>query len=155
LNELGRAAACQPPFFLPAGSPAEPADEASTWPITIPPVWSAVQFIQKMQQHHRLTLAEIKKVWISGSGNRARCLSWAQRRGLGPGRPGGCSDTQAFCRETGLSLDQLKELQQARLMLPLEEGRLMRKTSAGPMYGAHWISASCQDHPLCGVGERS
>jgi len=83
-----------------------------------------IRLIQQMQERQRLSLSEIKQ-----------CLD-DENRGSGLGvylelnedvfGPGGLRrllDAKAFCRETGLSASQLEELQQARLLLPLAEGR--------------------------------
>ncbi len=54
---------------------------------------------------------------------------------FGPGGPRRLLDAKAFCRETGLSASQLEELHQARLLLPLEEGRFdAEDVSMGRMY---------------------
>jgi DNA-binding transcriptional MerR regulator len=83
-----------------------------------------LRLIQQMQERHRLTLSEIK-----------RCLDDTDR-GAEPGvylelneevfgheDPRRLLDATAFRRETGLSDAQMEELLQARLLLPLEDGR--------------------------------
>ncbi|MGE5258473.1 MAG: hypothetical protein ACM3KE_17485, partial [Hyphomicrobiales bacterium] len=54
---------------------------------------------------------------------------------FGPSSPKRLLDTKAFCRETGLSTSQLEQLQQARLLLPLEKGRFdAEDVTMGRMY---------------------
>jgi predicted DNA-binding transcriptional regulator AlpA len=111
-------------FYLSQGLLPEPAKTSSNMAYYDPVCVERVQYIQLLQQRHRLTLAEIKKCLedrdrgagigvylelteeVFGSGGSKRLLG-----------------TREFCRETGLSAGQLRELLQARLLLPLAEGR--------------------------------
>jgi len=95
-----------------------------------------VQFIQQLQQHHRLTLAEIKKCLDDRDrGTELGVYLELSEEVFGPSHSKRLLDTQAFGRKTGLSASQLEELQQARLLLPLEEGRFdAQDVSMGRMY---------------------
>jgi DNA-binding transcriptional MerR regulator len=95
-----------------------------------------IRLIQQMQERHRLTLSEIKHCLDdTDRGAELGVYLELNEEVFGPGGPRRLLDTQAFCRETGLSASQLEELQQASLLLPLEEGRFdAQDISMGRMY---------------------
>ena len=139
MNELSAAAGVPKStilYYLGQGLLPEPRKTSPNMAYYDPACVERVQFIQQMQQHHRLTLAEIKKCLDDRDrGTELGVYLELSEEVFGPGRPRRLLDTQAFCRETGLSPGQLKELQQARLMLPLEEGRFdAQDVSMGRMY---------------------
>jgi DNA-binding transcriptional MerR regulator len=95
-----------------------------------------VRLIQQMQERHRLTLSEIKQCLDDEDrGSELGVYLELNEEVFGPGGPRRLIDAEAFCRETGLSASQLEELHQARLLLPLEEGRFdAQDVSMGRMY---------------------
>ena len=95
-----------------------------------------VKLIQQMQEHHRLTLSEIKRCLEDRDrGNDLGVYLELDEEVFGPGGHRRLLDTKAFRGETGLSASQLEELQQARLLLPLEEGRFdVEDVRMGRMY---------------------
>ncbi len=111
-------------YYLSQGLLPQPRRTGRNMAYYDPACTERIKRIQQMQERHRLTLSEIK-----------RCLSDPER---GPdlgvyldldeavfdaGGPRRLLGTEAFCRETGLSFDQLEDLLRARLLLPFEEGR--------------------------------
>ena len=95
-----------------------------------------IRLIQQMQERHRLTLSEIKHCLDdTDRGKDLGVYLELNEEVFGPGGSRQLLDTKAFCRETGLSAGQLDELQQAKLLLPLEEGRFdAEDISMGRMY---------------------
>ena len=95
-----------------------------------------IRLIQQMQERHRLSLSEIKQCLDDENrGSGLGVYLELNEEVFGPGGPRRLLDAKAFCRETGLSASQLEELQQARLLLPLEEGRFdAEDVSMGRMY---------------------
>ena len=95
-----------------------------------------IRLIQQMQERHRLTLSEIKHCLDdTDRGKDLGVYLELNEEVFGPGGPRPLLDPKAFCRETGLSAGQLEELQQANLLLPLEEGRFdAEDISMGRMY---------------------
>jgi DNA-binding transcriptional MerR regulator len=95
-----------------------------------------IRLIQQMQERHRLSLSEIKQ--SLDDENRGSGLGGYLELNedvFGPGGPRRLLDAKAFCRETGLSASQLEKLQQARLLLPLAEGRFdAEDVGMGRMY---------------------
>ena len=83
-----------------------------------------IRLIRQMQERQRLTLSEIKRC-LDDTDQAAELGGHLELNGevFGPGVPRRLLDAEAFCRETGLTAGQLKNLQQARALLPLEEGR--------------------------------
>jgi len=95
-----------------------------------------IKLIQQMQQRHRLTLSEIKqRLEDEKRGSELGGELELNEEIFGPGDPRRLLDAEAFIRETGLNAGQLEQLQQARLLLPLEEGRFdAEDVSMGRMY---------------------
>ena len=95
-----------------------------------------IRLIQQMQERHRLSLSEIKQCLDDEHrGSELGVYLELNEEVFGPGGPRRLLDAEAFCRETGLSASQLEELHQARLLLPLEEGRFdAQDVSMGRMY---------------------
>jgi len=139
MNELATAAGVPKStilYYLAQGLLPGPRKTSPNMAYYDPACVERIKLIQQMQERHRLTLSEIK-----------RCLD-DQDRGaelgvylelneevFGPGGPRRLLNAKAFCRETGLSPGRLEELQQARLLQPLEEGRFdSEDVSMGRMY---------------------
>lgn len=83
-----------------------------------------IQYIQHLQQRHRLTLAEIHKLL----NNRTTEDDDAVYLGLneiifGNLSPGSSVDRRRFCDQTGLKDEQVTALIDARLLQPLEQDR--------------------------------
>ena len=95
-----------------------------------------IKLIQQMQEHHRLSLSEIKHCLDDKERGKELGVDLELNEEVfGPGGHRRLLDAQAFCRETGLSAGQLEALQQANLLLPLEEGRFDEEdVSMGRMY---------------------
>ena len=123
-------------YYLSQSLLPEPVKTSTNMAYYDPMCVERVRFIQQLQQRHRLTLSEIKKsLEDRDRGTELGAYLELSEEVFGPGGPKGLLDTQAFCRETGLSAGQLEELQQARLLLPLEEGRFdAQDVSMGRMY---------------------
>lgn len=83
-----------------------------------------IRAIQQMQERHRLSLSEIKRL-LEGraKGSDFGAFLELDEEVFGPGGPRKRLDAEAFGRESGLSAGQLEELEQKRLLLPHEEGR--------------------------------
>jgi DNA-binding transcriptional MerR regulator len=111
-------------YYLSQGLLPEPRRTSRNMAYYEPACVERIKLIQRMQERHRLTLSEIK-----------RCLDDTERGAelgvyleldeevFGSLEPRRLLDAKAFCRETGLNAGQLEELLQARLLLPLEQGR--------------------------------
>lgn len=123
-------------YYLAQGLLPEPRRTSRNMAYYDPACVERIKLIQQMQERHRLTLSEIK-----------RCLNDAERgtqlgvylelneEVFGSLSPRRLLDAEAFCSETGLSAVQLEELQQARLLMPLEAGRFdAQDVSMGRMY---------------------
>jgi DNA-binding transcriptional MerR regulator len=123
-------------YYLSQGLLPEPRRTSRNMAYYEPACVERIKLIQQMQERHRLTLSEIK-----------RCLDDTERGAelgvylelneevFGSLKPRRLLDAKAFCRETGLSAGQLEELLQARLLLPLEEGRYdAQDVGMGRMY---------------------
>jgi len=95
-----------------------------------------IRLIQQMQERQRLSLSEIKHCLDDENrGSGLGVYLELNEDVFGPGGPRRLLDAKAFCRETGLSASQLEELQQARLLLPLAEGRFdAEDVGMGRMY---------------------
>jgi len=95
-----------------------------------------IRLIQQMQERQRLSLSEIKHCLDDENrGSGLGAYLELNEDVFGPGGPRRLLDAKAFCRETGLSASQLEELQQARLLLPLAEGRFdAEDVGMGRMY---------------------
>jgi DNA-binding transcriptional MerR regulator len=123
-------------YYLAQGLLPEPRKTSPNMSYYDPACVERIRLIQQMQGRHRLTLSEIKH--CLDDPNRGKDLGVyleLNEEVFGPGGNGRLLDTKAFCRETGLSAGQLEELQQARLLLPLEEGRFdAEDVSMGRMY---------------------
>jgi DNA-binding transcriptional MerR regulator len=123
-------------YYLSQGLLPEPVRTGRNMAYYDPACVERIKLIQQMQDRHRLTLYEIR-----------RCLDDTDRGAelgvylelneeiFGPRGSRRLLDTKGFCRETGLSVGQLEELMQARLLLPLEAGRFdAEDISIGRMY---------------------
>ncbi len=123
-------------YYLGQGLLPEPRRTSRNMAYYDPDCVERIKLIQQMQERHRLTLSEIN-----------RCLNDTERGAelgvylelneevFGSIEPRRLLDAKAFCRETGLSAGQLEDLRQARLLLPLEEGRFdAEDVGMGRMY---------------------
>ncbi|MGE5258642.1 MAG: MerR family transcriptional regulator, partial [Hyphomicrobiales bacterium] len=95
-----------------------------------------IKLIQQMQARHRLSISEIRRcLEDKDRGNDLGVYLQLNEEVFGPSGSKRLLDTKAFRRETGLSASQLEDLQQARLLLPLEEGRFdVEDVRMGRMY---------------------
>jgi DNA-binding transcriptional MerR regulator len=111
-------------YYLGQGLLPEPRKTSLNMAYYEPACVERVRLIQQMQERHRLSLSEIKRCLDDGDrGAELGVYLELNEEVFGPGSPRRLLDAKAFCRETGLSAGQLEELQQGRLLLPLEEGR--------------------------------
>jgi DNA-binding transcriptional MerR regulator len=96
-----------------------------------------IKFIQHLQRHHRLSLFEIKRIMeLSDEELDLPARLELKELVFGPSRQEGLLDTDAFCRETGLTAKQVRRLLKARLLLPTEKGRFdPEDTAIGRMFG--------------------
>lgn len=139
MNELAAAAGVPKStilYYLAQGLLPQPRKTSRNMAYYDPACIERIKLIQQLQERHRLTLSEIK-----------RCLNDTERGAelgvylelneevFGSRGPKRLLDAKAFCRETGLSAAQLAVLRQARLLLPLEEGRFDEEdVGMGRMY---------------------
>jgi len=82
-------------------------------------------FIKFMQKKHRLPLEEIKKI-LQGPEPGREFLAFQELNAVifgGAPTAGELLSEQAFCRATGLSLQEVKELLAANVLLPLKAGK--------------------------------
>lgn len=84
-----------------------------------------LNFIKFLQKRHRLPLDEIKEI-LQGPEPGRGFLAFQELNAVIFGRPpeaGELLDRKAFCRATGLSLREVKELLAAGVLLPLKAGK--------------------------------
>ena len=111
-------------FYLGQGLLPQPRKTSPNMAYYEPSSIDRIRLIQQMQERHRLSLSEIKQCLDDEDrGPELGVYLELNEEVFGPGGPRRLLDAEAFCRETGLSASQLEELHQARLLLPLEEGR--------------------------------
>ena len=97
-----------------------------------------IQYIQHLQRRHRLSLSEIKQMLAQKGQN----LDFSVFNELDTIIFGRIQDTRLlnasdFCAITGLSRKQLKDLLEAKLLLPLQEDRFdPQDIGMGKMYAA-------------------
>ena len=123
-------------FYLGQGLLPQPRKTSPNMAYYEPSSIDRIRLIQQMQERHRLSLSEIKQCLDDEDrGSELRVYLELNEEVFGPGGPRRLLDAEAFCRETGLSASQLEELHQARLLLPLQEGRFdAQDVSMGRMY---------------------
>jgi DNA-binding transcriptional MerR regulator len=111
-------------FYLGQGLLPQPRKTSPNMAYYEPSSIDRIRLIQQMQERHRLSLSEIKQCLDDEDrGPELGVYLELNEEVFGPGGPRRLLDAEAFCRETGLSASQLEELHQARLLLPLQEGR--------------------------------
>jgi DNA-binding transcriptional MerR regulator len=123
-------------FYVSAGLLPEPVKTSPNMAYYNPSSVERIRLIQQMQAQHRLTLSEIKRC-LDDTDQGAELGAYLElsEEVFSPADPAQLLDANAFCRETGLSANQLEELQQARLLLPLAEGRFdAQDVRMGRMY---------------------
>ena len=113
--------------YLNEGLLPEPIKTSQNMAYYAPDCIDRIRYIQHLQQRHRLTLAEIGEVLD----NRDPQSEVAVYLGLndlifGNVREAEMVDRHAFCRQTGLSDEQVAALVEARLLLPLAHDRFDR-----------------------------
>jgi len=83
-----------------------------------------IRFIQHMQRHHRLALAEIKEILKTREAEGDLSIRVELNELIfGRTERDAITSHEEFCRVTGLSRKQLDRLVEARLILPVQEGR--------------------------------
>ncbi|MBI5580059.1 MAG: MerR family transcriptional regulator [Deltaproteobacteria bacterium] len=135
-------------FYVSAGLLPEPVKTSPNMAYYEPACVERIKLIQQMQERHRLTLSEIRNCLDdTDRGAGLGIYLELNEEVLGPGGPKQMLDAKAFCRETGLNASQLEDLQQARLLLPLEAGRFdAEDVSMGRMYlGAFNLGIRAED----------
>lgn len=123
-------------YYLSQGLLPDPVKTSPNMAYYDPASIERIRLIQQMQERHRLTLSEIKKCLDNMDRGLELGVSLELNEEVfGSAGHNSLLDAKAFCRETGLTASQLEELQQARLLLPLEEGRFdAEDVSMGRMY---------------------
>jgi DNA-binding transcriptional MerR regulator len=123
-------------FYLGQGLLPQPRKTSPNMAYYEPSSVDRIRLIQQMQERHRLSLSEIKQCLDDENGGSGIGVYLELNEEVfGPGGPRQLLDAKAFCRETGLSASQLEELHQARLLLPLAEGRFdAEDVGMGRMY---------------------
>lgn len=97
-----------------------------------------IQYIQHLQRHHRLSLSEIKRM-MAGKGPHLDFSIFNELDTIifGGMQNGQLLDASEFCTATGLNRRQLKDLLDANLLLPLQEGHFdPQDIGMGKMYAA-------------------
>ena len=83
-----------------------------------------IQYVQHLQQRHRLTLAEINMLLHKGEANEDMSVYLGLNDIIfGNASTDDTVDRKSFCRQTGLSDAQVTALIDARLLQPLEHDR--------------------------------
>jgi DNA-binding transcriptional MerR regulator len=125
-------------FYLGQGLLPQPRKTSLNMAYYEPACVERIRLIQQMQERHRLTLSEIRHCLDdTDRGSEFGVYLDLNEEVFDPGGPSlrRLLDAKAFCEETGLNAGQLEELQQARLLLPLAEGRFdAQDVSMGRMY---------------------
>ncbi len=123
-------------YYLSQGLLPEPRRTSRNMAYYDPACVERIQLIQQMQERHRSTLSEIKRCLDDTErGSELGVYLELNEEVFGSLEPRRLLDAKAFCRETGLSTDQLEDLLQVRLLLPLEEGRFdAEDVGMGRMY---------------------
>jgi DNA-binding transcriptional MerR regulator len=126
--------------YLNQGLLPEPLKTSPNMAYYPPQTVDRVRFIQHMQRHHRLSLSEIKQVLESKVGEADLPIRLELHEVIfGQPQQEGLLDRAAFCEATGLTEQQLDELLQARLLMPLaEESFGPEDVSMGQMYAARY-----------------
>jgi len=110
-------------YYLGEGLLPEPYKTSPNMAYYDPVCIERLRFIQYMQSYHRLTIAEIKDLMQRiGEGGDYAVYSSLKDWIFGFDAAGGDYDREHFLEQTGLTENQLKELLQERLLLPLQEG---------------------------------
>lgn len=82
-----------------------------------------IQYIQHLQHRHRLSLSEIKQMLADKADNfDFSIFSELDTIIFGQTQPNRLLDASEFCSNTGLNREQLSDLIQAKMLLPLKEG---------------------------------
>jgi DNA-binding transcriptional MerR regulator len=127
MNELAAAAGIPKStilFYLSEGLLPAPVKTSPNMAYYDPACVERIRIIQHLQNRHRLSLAEIKTFFESNQrGPDFSIYLELNDIIFGAGSPAPLADPAAFCRETGLTPDELAQLLQARLLLPLAENR--------------------------------
>jgi DNA-binding transcriptional MerR regulator len=122
--------------YLHAGLLPEPFKTSPNMAYYHPESIDRIKYIQYLQRHHRLSLTEIKRMMdLSGEELDLEARLELKELVFGPPRHEGLLDRDAFCKETGLTAEQIRRLLEARLLLPLEKGRFdAEDTAMGRMF---------------------
>ena len=109
-------------YYVQEGMLPEPVKTSPNMAYYDPKCIDAIRFIQEMQRHHRLSIAEIKQVMAARGDDADYTLNVELLNVVfGTVQPEQLLNDQEFCEATGLTTDQVERLVQARLLLPLEE----------------------------------
>jgi DNA-binding transcriptional MerR regulator len=127
MNELTRATGLPKStilHYLHQGLLPEPVKTSRNMAYYDPECIDRIKFIQHLQRHHRLSLFEIKRM-MELSGEELDLPARLELKELifGPSGQEGLLDRAAFCKETGLTAEQVRSLLKARLLLPIEKDR--------------------------------
>jgi len=97
-----------------------------------------IRYIQHLQRRHRLSLSEIKRM-LNRKGQDLDFSIFSELNAIifGRERNGQLLNAAEFCKTTGLKPEQLKNLLEARLLLPQEKDRFdPQDIGMGKMYAA-------------------
>lgn len=97
-----------------------------------------IRYIQHLQRRHRLSLSEIKRM-LNKKGRHLDFSIFSELNAIifGQERNGQLLNAAEFCKATGLKREQLKNLLEARLLLPQEKDRFdPQDIGMGKMYAA-------------------
>jgi DNA-binding transcriptional MerR regulator len=125
-------------YYLNQGLLPEPQKTSPNMAYYDPACVERIQYIQHLQRRHRLSLSEIKQVLAK----KGQDLDFSIFNELDTIIFGQIQDTRLlnasdFCANTGLSRQQLKDLLEAKLLLPLQQDRFdPQDIGMGKMYAA-------------------
>lgn len=122
--------------YLNQGLLLEPVKTSPNMAYYPPQTVDRVRFIQHMQRHHRLSLAEIKQVLESKVSEADLPMRLELHEAIfGQPKQESLLNRAEFCKTTGLTESQLDKLLRTRLLMPLTEDHFDQEdVSMGQMY---------------------
>jgi DNA-binding transcriptional MerR regulator len=114
-------------FYANEGLLPEPIKTSSNMAYYHPDSIERLRFIKILQDDHRLPLSKIGRLLAWKAEGQDVTLRVELIKGVFGESQGPLMNEAAFCKATGLTRKQMKELIRARLLLPLEPGRFDRE----------------------------
>lgn len=122
--------------YLNQGLLPEPQKTSPNMAYYAPDCVSRIQYIQHLQSRHRLSLSEIKQMLAQkGQNLDFSIFSELDTIIFGQAQDSRLLDASEFCAATGLKHEQLKDLLEAKMLLPLQDDRFdPQDIGMGQMY---------------------